>query len=216
MLPSEGDSPSSVCPPGLIDELYLFENGVAAIPASVVLKSQNKFVQESDREMRVKVPMRENKDELFRRLRDLGLPSCKRALADRAIELTRMKHNEKNEDDEKRLNLHRKLVEELDNVTKDLNFSRRVEVESLVLQGGIEPEVALQTAQDVMYRGEPFHSAMRLFCLVSIVFDGVKGHADFNKELICCYGPEIMEPLKTLERAGLWKSQVIGPDAPNP
>jgi len=58
-----------------------------------------------------------------------------------------------------------------------------------------------------MLRGEPFHSAMRLFCLVSIVYDGVKGHAEYCKELINCYGPEVMEPLKTLERAGLWKSK---------
>lgn len=132
---------------GLIDELYMFENGVAAVPASVVLKSQNKFVQESDRDMRVKVPMRERKDELFKRLRDLGLPSCKKALADRAVELTRMKHQEGSEDDAKRLSLHKCLVEELEEVTSGLNFSRRVEVEALVLEGSMSPERACECAQ---------------------------------------------------------------------
>ena len=163
--------------------------------------------------------MRGDKDELFKRLRDLGLPSCKKAIQDRGIELTRMKHNEKGEvgmhdlprpsnstaarqavekrygalgqgrpmarggvltfdvprqNDDKRLKLHTKLVDELETVMGSLNFERRCDMEEAVLQGCITDEKALEWAEEMMYRHEPFHMTIRFFCLISIVFDGVK------------------------------------------
>mmetsp|Transcript_710 Transcript_710/g.1667 ORF Transcript_710/g.1667 Transcript_710/m.1667 type:complete len:516 (+) Transcript_710:67-1614(+) len=112
-----------------------------------------------------------------------------------------------NTDEEyRRAGLHLGIAKELSDTLGDLTFSRRVELERMVLEGRIAQEKALEYVEDVMYRQhDPFPKVVRLLCLMSFVYDGIKNYDHYKRELLHVYGFEHMFAITNLERIGMLK-----------
>mmetsp|Transcript_1248 Transcript_1248/g.2696 ORF Transcript_1248/g.2696 Transcript_1248/m.2696 type:complete len:665 (-) Transcript_1248:35-2029(-) len=206
---------------GLIDDIFGISNGIVELPSELISSAP----QVGDKKAKVKVQFNSS-DQLFALLRDANFEQVgsivkKRATFLKAVQdekdslqgksVTEIKEyvrklKEINIQQEKNLlSLHTSIALEIKSLVTSCLFSRRLEIEQGILQGRIGPDRAVEFIQHLLCRKEPFLKTLRLLCLSSLIFNGIKRLETLKTEFIQVYGFEVMQTLEKLEKVNLIK-----------
>jgi hypothetical protein len=201
---------------GLIDELYNIQNASVEVSSDIAGTPQHAG-------RKVRVPLNSN-DKLFSELRDLNFTAVgptlkKKALHLHEVEQERYKLQERavsqikdyvkklkemNIAQEKTLlGLHTNLAQELRAVVNESTFNKRLEAQFDLLHG--KDAKVNDYIEELLYTNEPLTKVLRILCLHSLLFNGLKRLDFYKRELVQTYGYEMMLTLTSLERASLLK-----------
>lgn len=102
------------------------------------------------------------------------------------------------------LKLHTSLAEEILKQTRSEIFARALEVQQNIA-GGADPTTQHDSIDELMSRDVPLPTVLRLLCLESCVFNGLRPRdlETFRRAILHAYGYQHLLTLSSLERMGL-------------
>ncbi|KAG6407571.1 hypothetical protein SASPL_130563 [Salvia splendens] len=204
---------------GLIDEFLGVKNGAVELDASIMGNQQEG--------KKAKVPLNSS-DKLFRETRDLNFEVVVQVLRQKATSMkqdyTEISTNTQTvselKDFVKKLNSlpemtrHINLAQHLTTFTSKSVFAERLDMEQTLVEAQ-SYDICFDYIEELLCKQEPLEKVLRLLILFSITNSGLpKKHFDYlrqvvhiERELLISYGPEHINTLDSLEKAGLLRKQ---------
>ncbi|XP_042008048.1 vacuolar protein-sorting-associated protein 33 homolog [Salvia splendens] len=198
---------------GLIDEFLGVKNGAVELDASIMGNQQEG--------KKAKVPLNSS-DKLFRETRDLNFEVVVQVLRQKATSMkqdyTEISTNTQTvselKDFVKKLNSlpemtrHINLAQHLTTFTSKSVFAERLDMEQTLVEAQ-SYDICFDYIEELLCKQEPLEKVLRLLILFSITNSGLpKKHFDYlRRELLISYGPEHINTLDSLEKAGLLRKQ---------
>ncbi|KAL1556349.1 Vacuolar protein-sorting-associated protein 33 [Salvia divinorum] len=198
---------------GLIDEFLGVKNGAVELDASIMGNQQEG--------KKAKVPLNSS-DKLFRETRDLNFEVVVQVLRQKATSMkqdyteisTTTQTVSELKDFVKKLNSlpemtrHINLAQHLTTFTSKSIFAERLDMEQTLVEAQ-SYDICFDYIEELLCKQEPLEKVLRLLILFSITNSGLpKKHFDYlRRELLISYGPEHINTLDSLEKAGLLRKQ---------
>ncbi|XP_047976138.1 vacuolar protein-sorting-associated protein 33 homolog [Salvia hispanica] len=198
---------------GLIDEFLGVKNGAVELDAAIMGNQQEG--------KKVKVPLNSS-DKLFRETRDLNFEVVVQVLRQKATSMkqdyteisTTTQTVSELKDFVKKLNSlpemtrHINLAQHLTTFTSKSVFAERLDMEQTLVEAQ-SYDICFDYIEELLCKQEPLEKVLRLLILFSITNSGLpKKHFDYlRRELLISYGPEHINTLDSLEKAGLLRKQ---------
>ncbi|KAF6150441.1 hypothetical protein GIB67_023940 [Kingdonia uniflora] len=199
---------------GLLDEILGINNGSVELEASIMGGQKDG--------KKIKVPLNSN-DKLFKETRDLNFEVVVQVLRQKATsmkqdysEMSTTQSVSELKDFVKKLNSlpemtrHINLAQHMSTFTSKPSFLGRLDIEHTIVEGE-SYDICLEYIEEMIHKQEPMTNVLRLLVLLSITNSGLpKKTFDYlRRELLHSYGFEHMATLNNLEKAGLFKRQLI-------
>ncbi|KAL1532156.1 Vacuolar protein-sorting-associated protein 33 [Salvia divinorum] len=198
---------------GLIDELLGVKNGAVELDASIMGNQQEG--------KKTKVPLNSS-DKLFKETRDLNFEVVVQVLRQKATSMkqdyteisTTTQSVSELKDFVKKLNSlpemtrHINLAQHLTTFTSKSVFAERLDMEQTLVEAQ-SYDICFDYIEELLCKQEPLEKVLRLLILFSITNSGLpKKHFDYlRREFLISYGPEHINTLDSLEKAGLLRKQ---------
>lgn len=102
------------------------------------------------------------------------------------------------------LNTHTSLAQEIMKFTQSEMFGRSLEVQQNLLAGA-DPSTMHENIEEIIARGAPLRTALRLLCLSSCLNNGIRTRdlESFKRQILQAYGHQHILTLANLEKMGL-------------
>ncbi|XP_057798899.1 vacuolar protein-sorting-associated protein 33 homolog [Salvia miltiorrhiza] len=198
---------------GLIDEFLGVKNGAVELDASIMGAQQEG--------KKTKVPLNSS-DKLFKETRDLNFEVVVQVLRQKATSMkqdyteisTTTQTVSELKDFVKKLNSlpemtrHINLAQHLTTFTSKSVFAERLDMEQTLVEAQ-SYDICFDYIEELLCKQEPLEKVLRLLILFSVTNSGLpKKHFDYlRRELLISYGPEHINTLDSLEKAGLLRKQ---------
>ncbi|CAE7611900.1 Vps33a [Symbiodinium sp. CCMP2456] len=107
------------------------------------------------------------------------------------------------------LEMHINLAHDLKDKIQSEDYRQMLKLEDEITAQSTSSQSCLDTVEDIMDDQKPFHEALRLLCLLSLVNNGIKAKQldQLKRTFLQSYGFEHMLTLANMERAGLLRYQ---------
>ncbi|KAI9834756.1 MAG: hypothetical protein M1819_002842 [Sarea resinae] len=220
---------------GLVDEMVGIHNNQAEVDSSVIgaaptiqpsqgSSSRSTAAQQSSQGLKRKIQL-DSSDKLFEQLRDTNFAivgSLLNKVARRLESDYESRHGAKStselrefvnklpgyQAEQQSLKVHIALAEDIMKHTRSDLFSRSLEVQQN-LAAGADPTTQHETIEELIARDAPLTAVLRLLCLESCMFGGLrpKDLENFKRQILHAYGFQHLLTLDSLEKLQLLQSR---------